>query len=62
MTDLSKSDVRAMGKAVGLDIKDPDLGEVTQVLNAIIEAVDEIDVPGLESVEPLPIILPKEKS
>ncbi len=62
MTDLSKDDVKAMGKAVGLDIKDPDLAEVTEVLNAIIESIDEINPPGLESVEPLPIILPKEGS
>lgn len=60
MTDLSKDDVKSMGKAVGLDIQDTDLSEVTEVLNAIIEAIDDIDVPGLESVEPLPIILPKE--
>ena len=60
MTDLSKDDVKAMGKAVGLDIQGTDLSEVTEVLNAIIEAIDDIDVPGLESVEPLPIILPKE--
>ena len=25
MTDLSKDDVKAVGKAVGLDIKDPDV-------------------------------------
>tara|TARA_B100001013_G_C24543861_1_gene415755 strand:- start:453 stop:641 length:189 start_codon:yes stop_codon:yes gene_type:complete len=62
MTDLSKDDVKAMGKAVGLDIQDTDLSEVTEVLNAIIESIDDIDVPGLESVEPLPIILPKEAS
>ena len=61
MTDLSKDDVRAMGKAVGLDIGDQDLAEVTEVLNAIIESIDEINPPGLETVEPLPIILPEER-
>lgn len=61
MTDLSKDDVRAMGKAVGLDIGDQDLAEVTEVLNAVIESIDEINPPGLETVEPLPIILPEEK-
>ncbi len=61
MTDLSKDDVRAMGKAVSLDIGDQDLAEVTEVLNAIIESIDEINPPGLESVEPLPIILPEER-
>ena len=60
MTDLSKDDVKALGKAVNLDISGTDLAEVTEVLNAIIEAIDDIDVPGLESVEPLPIILPTE--
>ena len=61
MTDLSKDDVRAMGKAVSLDIGDQDLAEVTEVLNAIIESIDEINPPGLETVEPLPIILPEEE-
>ena len=61
MTDLSKEDVKAMGKAVGLDINDPDLSEVAEVLNAIIESVDEMNPPGLETVEPLPVVLPKEE-
>ena len=61
MTDLSKEDVKAMGKAVSLDINDPDLSEVAEVLNAIIESVDEMNPPGLETVEPLPVVLPKEE-
>jgi hypothetical protein len=59
MTELTKDDVKAMGKAVGLHIQGADLPEVTGVLNAVIEAVAEIHVPGLELVEPLPIILPQ---
>ncbi len=58
MTDLTKDEVRALGHAVGLEIEDPDLTEVTFSLNAILEALDEINPPGLEDVEPLPIILP----
>jgi hypothetical protein len=27
-------------------------------LNALLEALDQVNPPGLESVEPLPIILP----
>jgi hypothetical protein len=57
-TDLTTDDVRAMGKAVGLDISDADLAEVAHVLNAIIESIDVINPPGIESVEPLPILLP----
>ena len=60
MADLSLSDVRAMGRAVDIDLQEPYLSEVTEMLNAIIEAVDEVDYPGLELVEPLPIIPPIE--
>lgn len=58
MADLTKDEVRAMGKAVGLDIQDPELTEVMYSINALLEALDGINPPGWESVEPLPIILP----
>ncbi len=58
MPDLTKDEVRALGHAVGLEIQDPDLTEVTYSLNALLEALDEINPPGLDKVEPLPIILP----
>ena len=58
MPDLTKDEVRAMGHAVGLEIDDPDLTEVTISLNALLESLDAINPPGLDSVEPLPIILP----
>ena len=58
MRDLTTDDVRAMGHAVGLEIQEPELTEVTYSLNAILGALDEINPPGLEDVEPLPIILP----
>ena len=58
MADLTKEEVIALGHAVGLEIEDPELTEVMYSLNAILEALDEINPPGLEDVEPLPIILP----
>ena len=58
MTELTKDEVRGMGHAVGLEIQDPDLTEVTYSLNALLEALDKINPPGLDKVEPLPIILP----
>jgi Asp-tRNA(Asn)/Glu-tRNA(Gln) amidotransferase C subunit len=58
MPDLTKDEVRAMGHAVRLEIKEPELTEVTYSLNAILEALDQINPPGLDSVEPLPIIIP----
>ena len=47
-----------LGHAVGLDIQDPELTEVTYSLNALLEALDHINPPGLATVEPLPILLP----
>ncbi len=58
MADLTRDDIRSMGKAVGLKIEEPELTEVMYSLNALLEALDGINPPGLESVEPLPIILP----
>ena len=58
MADLNQDAIRAMGKAVGLDIQEPELTEVMYSLNALLEALDQINPPGLDSVEPLPIILP----
>ncbi len=58
MSDLTKQEVSALGHAVGLEIPDPELTEVTHSLNALLEALNEINPPGLDAVEPLPIILP----
>ena len=58
MPDLTKDEVKAMGHAVGLEIEDPELPEVTYSLNAMLESLDAINPPGLENVEPLPIIIP----
>ena len=58
MADLSKDEIRALGHAVGLEIRDPELTEVTYSLNALLEALDAINPPGLENIEPLPILLP----
>ena len=58
MADLTKDEVIALGHAVGLEIQDPDLTEVTYSLNALLESLDKINPPGLDSDEPMPIILP----
>ena len=58
MADLTKEEVTALGHAVGLEIQDPELTEVTYSLNALLEALDAINPLGLENIEPLPIILP----
>ncbi len=58
MADLTKEEVVALGHAVGLEIQDPELTEVTYTLNALLEALDAINPSGLENIEALPIILP----
>ena len=59
MEDLTNLEVKALGKAVGLDIQEAELTEVAYSLNAILEMMDEIDLPNVNSVEPLPLILPQ---
>tara|TARA_B000000460_G_scaffold122890_1_gene86511 strand:+ start:51 stop:239 length:189 start_codon:yes stop_codon:yes gene_type:complete len=56
--DLTNPEIQALGRAVGLDIQEPELTEVAYSLNAILEMMDEIEVPGVNAVEPLPLILP----
>ena len=43
MEDLTNLEVKALGRAVGLDIQEPELTEVAHSLNAILEMMDEID-------------------
>ena len=58
MEDLTNPEIQALGRAVGLDIQEPELTEVAYSLNAILEMMDEIEVPGVNAVEPMPLILP----
>ena len=60
MAELSNEDIKALGRAVNLNIQEPELTQVAYSLNAILEGMDQIEIPGLNSVEPLPIILPED--
>ena len=57
MSDLNNDEIRALAKAVGLEILDSDINDVNYSLNAIIEALDGVDIEGWNAVEPLAIIL-----
>ncbi len=57
MEDLTNIEIQALGRSVGLDIQEPELTEVAYSLNAILEMMDEIELPGVHAVEPLPLIL-----
>lgn len=62
MSNLTNEEVRAIARAVDLKIEEPELTQVRYSLNAIIDAMGRIDVPGLNTQEPLPIIPPQEDS
>ena len=58
MEELTNEDILALARAVGLTIREPELTDVGYSLNAILEAMDAIDPPGLNAVEPMAVILP----
>ena len=62
MADLTKEEVRSLGKAAGLDLQEPHLTEVTYNINALKELLDDQNPPGLDEVEPLPIIHPYQQT
>lgn len=56
MSELTNQEIQALGRAVGLDIQEPELTQVGYSLNAILEAMAAIEVPGVNAVEPLPLL------
>ena len=61
MADLSAAEVKSLGRAVGLELEEPLLTEVTYNLNALRELLDDVNPPQLDQVEALPIIPPHER-
>ena len=57
MSELNNDEIQALAKAVGLEIPDSDITDVNRSLNAILEAMDSVNLDDLNGVEPLPIIL-----
>ena len=62
MADLSQDEVKSLGRAVGLAIDEPLLTEVTYNLNALRDLLESVNPPGLDQVEPLPIVPPHERT
>ncbi len=58
MADLTDTEILALAKASGINIPNELLTEVGYSLNGLLEALDQIDVPGIDEVEPLPIVMP----
>ena len=58
MPDLTETEILTLARAAGVTIPPELVAEVGYSLNGVLEALDNIDVPDLDQIEPLPIILP----
>ena len=58
MADLTEEEILTLARAAGVTIPPELVAEVGYSLNGVLEALANIDVPGLDDIEPLPIILP----
>ena len=58
MVDLTDTEILALAQAAGVSIPPELVAEVGYSLNGLLEALENADVPGLEKIEPLPIIIP----
>jgi len=56
MDELSSQDIAALAKAVDLEISETDLDQVAISLNAILQLMDEIDIPMSNLVEPVSVV------
>ncbi|PZC46675.1 MAG: hypothetical protein C1O27_001817 [Chloroflexi bacterium] len=55
MPDLSQDQIRAQLESLGFAVFDEDLPEITHRVNALHEALVNLDDPEIDSIEPLPI-------
>ena len=55
MAELSREQVLALARAVGVDLDDPELTVVAHHVSAVLAAMDAIDEPDLHVVEPMPM-------
>ena len=62
MADLTEAEILTLARAAGVTIPPELVAEVGYSLNGVLEALANIDVPGLDEIEPLPIILPAPSS
>ena len=58
MTDLNNDEIRALAKAVGLSLQEPELTQVTHSLNAMLEEMAAINPSGFNLEEYVAVTLP----
>jgi len=59
MSELNEDEIRGLAKAVNIEIQDSDITDISYSLNAMLEAIDSLNLEDINAVEPLPIILQK---
>ena len=62
MSDLTDADILTLTRAAGVTIPPELVDEVGYSLNGVLEALGNMDIPDLDEIEPLPIILPARQS
>ena len=58
MPELNDNEISALAKAVNLELQFSDMKDINYSLNSMIEAVESITPEGINSIEPLPIVIP----
>ena len=62
MADLTKDEIKRLGRSVGIEIRDSQLEEVGYYLNGLRDLMDDLEPDGVDSVEPLAVIPPHKRS
>ena len=63
MMELSHQDVAMLARVAGLELREPELSDVRVRLMAMFEAMEEVELAfgdALDSVDPVPLLLPRE--
>ena len=58
MPDLTEEEILTLARASGVTIPPELVAEVGYSLNAVLEALESIEIPGLDETEALPVIWP----
>jgi len=58
MEDLTHEDIKTLAKVANITIPDELIPEIGYSLNGLLQALHEINLPGIAEVEPLPIVIP----
>ena len=58
MADLTDPEIFTLAKAAGVSMPPELVTEVGYNLNGLLETLSRVEVPGLDEIEPLPILIP----